>query len=324
MRARIRDRLRRYEDAFKDAGRANAMSTEWLGLRYDVEAQLARAEDLKRFFTAEQWNLLPKAFPPDDEGKPVPVFLLGFPRSGSSLLNQALTMHPDVQGGDELFCLPNVRDRVPQILEDLQPYPRGLAALRNRPETVYRLRREYWSALELAGVLEPGTTHYVDRLPLNEWDLGFVGLVMPEARIVQVIRHPMDTVLSAFFHDIRHGSLCAFDLEHAARHFVLTQELVAHYREQLPIEILTVKYEDLVTRHKSTLQSVTDFIGVKWHADCLRFHDNEASVRGPGYAELKEPLYNNAIGRYRHYTAGLKPIAPILEPWIERLGYSLE
>jgi len=320
MRGHVRDALRRYEDAFKDFSRANAVAVQWLGLRYDAAAARVRAEELKAFFTADRLATLPKAYPAEDEGKPVPVFLLGFPRSGSSLANQALTMHPDIVGGDELFCLPAVRDRLPQIL-GFAPYPQGLAALQHDPEAVYRLRREYWSTLEMAGILDPGATHYVDRLPLNEWDLGLIHLILPEARLVHVVRHPLDTVLSAFSHDIRHGDLCAFELEHAARHFTLTQELLAHYREQLPVEILMVRYEDLVSGHKATLREIASFIGVPWSADCLRFYDNPTYVRGPSYVDLTEPLYNSAIGRHKHYTNELKSIVPILEPWIEKLGY---
>jgi hypothetical protein len=148
-------------------------------------------------------------------------------------------------------------------------------------------------------------------------------LILPEARYIHVVRHPLDTVLSMFSHDVRHGGLCGYDLEHAARHFVLTQEVLAHYREQLPVKILTLRYEDMVTRHKTSLREMIEFIGAPWSDDCLRFYDNPAYVRGPSYADLKEPLFSDRINRYRHYTAELKPIVPILEPWIEKLGYNL-
>lgn len=323
LRGRVRDRLKRFDDAFKDFSRANALSTDWLGLRYDPAVHLKRAERLKQFFTAERMKSLPVADPPAGEDKPTPVFVLGFPCTGGSLLLQSLTMHRAIVGGDELFCVPNVRDRVPRLLEGAGPYPDGLAALADRPDGVYRLRREYWSMLELAGIMEPGAKYYIDRLPLNEWELGLIHIMLPEARLVEVIRHPMDAVLSLFSHDIRHGGLCGYDLESAARHFVLTRELVEHYREHLPVEILTVRYEDIVARQKQTLQAVTEFIGAEWADDCLRFYDNRTHIRGPAYADLKEPLFNHRVNHYRHYTAELKPVARILEPWVEKLGYSL-
>lgn len=324
LRGQVRDRLRRFEDAFKDCARANRLSSEWLGLRYDAAVHLRRAESLKRFFTTDRMAALPKAVPLEDEGKPTPVFLLGFPRSGGTLALQALTMHQGIVGGDELFCVPNVRERVPAMLDGGAPYPDGLAALADHTDRVYRLRREYWSMLEQAGILDPGAAYYIDRLPLNEWDLGLIHLMLPEARFIHVIRHPMDAVLSLFSHDIRHGGLCGFDLESAARHFALTQDLLTHYRDQLSLDILTVRYEDIVTRHQATLQAMTQHIGADWSDDCLRFYDNPAYVRGPSYAELKEPLFNDRINRYKHYTAELKPVAPILKPWIEKLGYRLD
>jgi hypothetical protein len=174
------------------------------------------------------------------------------------------------------------------------------------------------------GVLQPGAPLFTDKMPLNEFHLGLIALLFPAAPLIHVVRHPLDVILSVFSNQLTHGFYCAYALETAARHFVLVSELVEHYRTELALRYLPVRYEDIVDDQGTQIRRMLDFLGLNFDPACLSPHENRRYARTASYAQVTEPLYDRSRGRWRQYRRHLEPLIPILEPALDRLGYGVE
>jgi Sulfotransferase family len=191
-------------------------------------------------------------------------------------------------------------------------------------EGLDNLRDYYLQKVRQMGVPREDAAWFTDKMPLNETHLGLIALMFPEAPLVHVARHPLDIMVSALSNHFSHGFYCASSLMTAATHYVRVMDLVQHYRSEMQLRYLSVRYEDMVTDQETTVRTVLDFIGEPFDPRCLRFHENQRYARTASYAQVTEPLYDSSRYRYRHYRERLEPIVPILAPVIERLGYRIE
>jgi hypothetical protein len=167
-------------------------------------------------------------------------------------------------------------------------------------------------------------TRFTDKMPLNETHLGLIALLFPEAPLIHVLRHPLDIMVSAASNAFTHGFFCAAALETAATHYVRVMELVQHYRAEMTMRYLPIRYEDIVKDQEASVKSMLAFAGEKFDKACLTFHKNRRYARTASYAQVAEPLYDRSVERWRHYRAHLEPVIPILKPMIEQLGYSVD
>jgi hypothetical protein len=131
-------------------------------------------------------------------------------------------------------------------------------------------------------------------------------------------------VLSVFSNHLTHGFFCSYELETAARHYALTMDLVAHYRSEMLLRYLPIRYEDVVDDQETSVRRMLDFIGEPFDPACLKFHENKRYARTASYAQVTEKLYSRSRFRYRNYREELAPVLPILAPVIERLGYRVD
>ena len=211
------------------------------------------------------------------------------------------------------------------MLDSPLTYPEALAELwmGDHREDLDNLRDHYLRKVAQLGVTAENTIWFTDKMPLNETDLGLISMLFPQSPLLHLVRHPLDVVLSVFSNLLTHGFYCAYALESAARHYVLVMDLVAQYRGELALRYLPVRYEDIVDDQEGTIRRVLDFIGEDFDSGCLAFHENRRHARTASYAQVSEPLYDRSRYRYRHYLTQLRPVIPILQPVIERLGYSI-
>ena len=186
------------------------------------------------------------------------------------------------------------------------------------------LRDYYLQRVLQLGILEPGAEWFTDKMPLNETHLGLIALMFPRAPLIHVLRHPLDVVLSVFSNHLTHGFYCSYALETAARHYARVMELVEHYRSEMTLRYLPVRYEDIVDEQEASVRRILEFIGVPLDRSCLDFHENRRYARTASYAQVTEPLYDSSRYRYRHYLTELAPVIGLLEPMIRRLGYSVD
>ena len=320
---RLLDKIGRYDEAFAayDAGKAalrEATSTAYLD---EFAAQnIAR---LKGFFTRRRLATLPRATMRSDCAQP--VFILGFPRSGTTLLEQTLTAHPRIAAGDELPFVHEITALMPRMLDSPLSYPEALAELwmADHREDLDNLRDHYLRKVAQLGIVPKGAGWFTDKMPLNETNLGLISLIFPQAPLLHVIRHPLDVVTSVYSNLLTHGHYCAYSLESVSTHYLRIADLMEHYKAELDMRYLAVRYEDVVDHQEESIRKVLEFIGEEFDPKCLAFHENRRYARTASYAQVSEKLYDRSRYRYRHYLKQLAPAIEILGPVIERLGYSV-
>ena len=321
---RLLDRMGQHGEAFAAFAAGKARARELGAPTYLAESAAELADRLRGFFTAGRLATLPRAGRRDEVARP--IFILGFPRSGTTLVEQTLSAHPRIVAGDELPYIHDITGALPRMLASPLAYPEALAELwmGDQREALDTLRDHYLQRVRQSGILTSGAAWFTDKMPLNETHLGLIALLFPDAPLIDVIRHPLDVVLSVFSNHLTHGFYCAAELESAARHFVLIADLVQSYRAEMELRYLPLRYEDLVADQETSVRRMLTFIGATFDAGCLDFHKNRRYARTASYAQVTEPLYLRSRYRYRAYLRELAPVIPILAPVIARLGYAIE
>jgi tetratricopeptide (TPR) repeat protein len=321
---RLLDKLGRYDEAFDALSEGKRLYREISGLQYREDEAARLAQRLKTFFTERRLNALPRAGLKENVAQP--LFILGFPRSGTTLVEQILCGHSRVSAAGELPFVNEMTAAMVRLLESPTTYPEALAELwmGDRRQGLDELRDFYLERFRQLGILNDGTGWFTDKMPLNEMHLGLISLVFPQSPLIHMLRHPLDAVLSTFSHSMTHGFNCSYALETTARYYVLVMELVEHYRAQIPMRYLAVRYEDVVTRQRDSVQRMLDFVGEPFEEECLNFHANRRYAHTASYAQVTEKLYATSCYRYRNYLKRLEPVIPMLEPIIQRLGYSID
>jgi len=318
------DKMGRSAEAFAAFTEAKRTLRELTGLGYLAEEATASAQKLAGFFTAGRLAILPRAEVRADIAQP--IFIVGFPRSGTTMIEQTLSAHPKISAGDELPTINELTTLMPRMLNSPLAYPEALAELwmGDQVEGLDNLRDYYLQRARQLGAINKGASWFTDKMPLNETHLGLIGLIFPQAPIIHLLRHPLDVVLSVFSNHLTHGYYCAYDLTTIARHYVLTMELVEHYRREAPMRYLQVRYEDVIADQEGKVREMLQFIGAPYDRRCLDFQENRRYARTASYAQVTEKLYDRSRYRYRAYRKQLAPVIPILEPVIRRLGYEIE
>src|SRR4051812_2185601 len=249
---------------------------------------------------------------------PSPVFIVGFPRSGTTLLDTLLmnvpSLHvleePRMVGGAVLSAL-GAEERIGSLTTD----------------EANRLRRVYFEDLDKLSPPRPGQT-VVDKNPLLMARMPLIHRLFPDARIVFVERHPCDSVFSCFMANFQiNGAMRSFtDLEEAALTYDTVFDIWTRAETLLPLQVHRIRYERMVEDLEGEMRPLLDFLGLPWDEKVL---DNRASaarrdhIRTASYSQVTEPIYRRAAGRWQRYRAQLAPILPILAPWADRMGYEL-
>lgn len=316
------DTMGLHAQAFEAAARANAVKRDQLGFVYDGDRHAGDAARLKKTFTAARFRTLTRGAPASDNEEQ-PIFICGFTRSGTSLVEQILSAHSGICGGDELPFIFDLAANATGILGSELPFPDCLFETppAGQAAPLQVLRQRYLARLRLTSILEPGVRRFTDKMPMNELHLGLIHGLFPEAKIIHVVRHPLDAVLSTFFTDATHGGHCSYDLAAAARHYRLALDMAEHYRGKLGIPLLRVRYEDIVADIHGQTGRMLDFIGVDFEEQCLEFHRNPRYARTASYAQVTRRLYDSSVYRHRHYREPLQPVAAGLKAAIRRLRY---
>jgi tetratricopeptide (TPR) repeat protein len=321
---RLLDKVGRYDEAFAAYAESKRLVRTLSNQTYLDEAANNLMGRMKAFFTAQRLSFTPRAGVRSDG--PHPIFILGFPRSGTTLTEQILSAHPKIAAGDELTFVNEITQIMPRMLNSPLAYPEALAELwmGDQREGLDNLRDYYLQRVRQMGILEDGADWFTDKMPLNETHLGLIGLLFPEAPLIHVLRHPLDVVLSVFSNHLTHGFFCSYELETAAKHYVRVMDLVSHYRAEMALKYLPIRYEDIVDDQEGSVRRMLSFIGETFDDRCLDFTENRRYARTASYAQVTEKLYDRSRYRYRNYRAHLEPVLPILKPVIDRLGYTVD
>jgi len=304
-RGKLLERLERYDDAWQDFVAAKRkLAAEGGGLQYKADAVEALYGRFKQFFTRENFNRLPRAKPRSDV--PQPIFIMGLPRSGSTLVEQIVASHSQVKRGGELAFLGELRKLAGDLLPAQQPFPENLAQswTADRQYVAAVFRDYYLARAERHGLLAADVAFFTDKMPFNEIYLPLLKMAFPQAKIVHVMRHPLDVCVSAMSNPVTQGFNSGYRLEDTAHHLAAVFELSEAYRHELDLGDYVLRYEELVTDPPGQIRKLLGYLGLPFEEGCLRTRIDDAS-----------------LNRHTHYAQQLKACLGRLRPMMTGYGY---
>ena len=244
---------------------------------------------------------------------PAPIFIVGLPRSGSTLVEQILASHSSVEGTMEL---PNILTQVRE-LDRLDPrgdgYPERMREL--QPASLAQSGRRY---LAETRPLRSGRPHFIDKMPNNFSHVALIHLILPRATIIDVRRHPLDACFSTYKQYFAEGQSFGYDLEDLGRYYRCYLALMDHWNSVLPGKVLHLQYEALIRDPDGMIRRLLRHCGLPFESACLNFHQTQRSVRTASAEQVRQPLYSSAVGYWKHFESELEPLKRALGNCLER------
>jgi hypothetical protein len=234
----------------------------------------------------------------------MPIFVIGMPRSGTTLIEQIIASHPLVHGAGELQTFNDViltvrgPDGNPLRYPDFMPALDAAALRQIGARYVADVRK-----------LAPSGERVTDKMPSNYYFAGFIHLALPNAKIIHSIRNPVDTCISCFSKLFTAEQNHTYDLAELGRYYKRYETLMSHWRRVLPAKtILDIRYEDVVADLEKQARRIIDYCGLPWDDRCLSFHETDRPVRTASATQVRQPIYKSAVGRWRVYEGQLEPL----------------
>jgi tetratricopeptide (TPR) repeat protein len=302
--AKAYEHVGNWESAFAQLLAGNALKRRQIV--YDEAAALAQMNRTR--------ELLTRKFMEDRQGvgepSTVPLFIVGMPRSGTTLIEQILASHPEIFGAGELGLFEQAANAIRDALPQSPPFPDLVSGM--SAEHFRNLGALY---VEKLSQRAPGVARITDKMPANFLFAGLIHLALPNAVIIHAIRDPVDTCVSCFSVHFTRGQMQTYDLAELGRYYRHYRALMAHWRHVLPPgRIIDVHYEDLVGDLEAVARRIIAQSGLAWDARCLDFHRTERPVRTASAAQVRQPIYQSAMGRWRRYENFLGPLLAELAP----------
>ena len=245
---------------------------------------------------------------------PAPIFILGLPRSGSTLIEQVLASHSQVEGTSELPYLGRVAMSLNRNRADGVNYPQAVREL--GPEHLAVLGEDYIRYAQLHRI--EGKLFFVDKMPNNFPVVGFLHLILPEAKIIDARRHPLDACVGNFRQHYAKGQTFAYDLTDIGEYYLQYQRMMDHWNEVLPGRILTVQYEEVVTDFVTQVRRILEYCRLPWEENCITFYETERPVRTASSEQVRQPIYTGSLNFWRNYEDHLDELIEIIEPIRDR------
>lgn len=302
---KAQEQRKNYDAAFNTYQIANGARRKEAGL-FDRNAFDARIEQMISLFSAEFFKARQVWGNPSKR----PVFIVGLPRSGTTLTEQIISSHPDCFGAGELNTLTDLATGTPDILGKAEQSWPSCAPNLNQQQVV-ALGQDY---LDQSGLRAPAEfLRIVDKQPLNFWHLGLIAIALPNASIIHCKRDVRDCGFSIFSHNFNLQQSWSTDLDDIAHYWRGYQRLVRHWVSVTNLRILDVCYEDTVSNIAENSKALLEFLGLPWDDRVLAFHKNERAVQTPSRWQVRQPLYTSSMARWQHYEGKLGPLLNLPE-----------
>jgi hypothetical protein len=300
--------------------KANSLFPKIMKVKYfDKNRYLQEIKIKREFFKKSNIEKWPTLKQPDN--KPNPIFLIGFPRSGTTLLDTILRSHPLIEVIEEKFM-------VKKLIDSLNQLPNGgLEGLKEiENDQLKKIRKVYFDSLESQIQNKNNNKLYIDKLPLNIIHVGAIVRIFPNAKFIVSLRHPCDCVLSCFMQDFKLNDAMAnfLNLDDAAHLYDDVMNLWTQYTSIFSINYHEVRYEKLIESFEPTVRSILNFLELSWNTSILEYSETakkRKNIATPSYYQVTKPIYSYAIGRWKRYRKQTKNIYPILEGWIKKFNY---
>jgi tetratricopeptide (TPR) repeat protein len=238
-----------------------------------------------------------------------PILIVGLPRSGSTLVEQILASHSQVEGTSELPNLGKIATSVGRYRTDNKQFPESLRDLHNRDWRAYG--KQYID--ETRRHREEGTPFFTDKMPNNYSMVGFLHLVLPNAKVINTRRHPYDSCLGAYKQLFGKGQNFTYDMYDLAEYYSQYHKMVSHWHHVIPGKMLDVHYEETVSDLESQVRRILEHCGLPFEQQCVRFWETKRAVRTASSEQVRQPIYTGALGKWRQYEDHLGV-------WKEQLG----
>ncbi len=297
---KIRSDMKQYNEAFAHYAKAKEVA----GSTFDITAYRIFVDRMDKLFTSAFFDTKTDF----GNGSERPVFIVGMPRSGTTLTEQILACHPQITGAGELVEIekiarlitksaPRGSDRYFAYIEDL------------RAEDANKYCKHYLSVLNRCSRT---ASRVIDKTPHNFEALGLIAVLFPNARVIHCRRDPMDTCMSCFTHNFNEAHAYTTELETLGLYYREYDRLMAHWKEVLPVRMIGLQYENLVADTAAGTRRLLDFLGLPWDEACLKFHESERIVRTPSRWQVRQPIYTTSVQRWRRYDEHLGPLKKAL------------
>ncbi len=275
---------------------------------WDPDSMTRYVDRIAELFKPGCMEEAPKSRNPSE----IPVFIVGMPRSGTSLVEQILDCHPEVHGAGELRDIGQLMDSLPQKLKTDKNYPECRDLLTT--PVLDKLAKAHLSRLKK---LDRNASRITDKMPTNFVALSVISQMFPKARVIHCVRNPYDTCLSCFFTSFSFGHRFARDPVHLGRYYADYRRLMEIWRESLDIPIFDVVYEELTANQEEVTRAMIDALGLDWNDACLQFHKSDRYVKTASFDQVRQPMYRSSVARHKRYEAHLGPLREALGPWGE-------
>ena len=289
-----------FAQAFRQYRKANAL--ERRSFAYDPGDNTRTFDRLMRVYS--------KKFFQDRRGfgsaSQLPVFIVGLPRSGTTLVEQIVSSHALAHGAGEVEAFPGVNQAIAQQLSARRPAPECMLGLDRK--TIETYSAQYLKELSAHA---PTAERITDKLPGNFVRIGLIKTLFPHARIICCQRNPLDNCISLFFHCFK-ALKCSFQLAELGRYCLDHQRLMSHWESLFPGEMLKVQYEELVLDQERVSRQIINYLGLEWDDHCLNFHRNERVVMSPSSIQVRQPMHSQSVDRWKPYAAHLGPLIEAL------------
>lgn len=296
---RLHDELREYDKAFYHYRQANTLDAK----EFDEQAVVRQINAFVAAFAPERVGQRPRA----SNRSKLPVFIVGMPRSGTSLVEQILASHPQVYGAGELVDIYEIGSQLPALLGTSNPYPQCLDDLTRR-----NIDPIAQCHLDRLARFSRDAVRVTDKMPHNFVALGLIDLLFPGARVIHCVRDPIDTCLSIYFQRFNDFHGYARDLRSLGQYYRQYQRLMAHWKTVLRIPLMDVQYEELVENQEEVSRKLVEFCEIDWDDRCLRFHESGRFVTTPSYDQVRRPMYKKSVARWKNYEQFLEPLVSAL------------
>lgn len=274
-------------------------------LTYDEADTFKFFDDIREIFNEDYFRNRPF------EGRPtqLPIFIIGMPRSGSTLTEQIISSHPDVFGAGEIKLLSISIGAVRMKYPSLPKFPMMARAM--RPTQFGAVADRYLKTIASYSTTAKRVT---DKLLTNYYFAGFINTLFPNAKIIHTMRNPVDSCLSSYTKLFKDDMPHSYDFRELGRYYGKYYELMAHWRKVLPAgTMMDVQYENVVANTEAKAKEIIAFCGLNWDERCLKFHESDRPVKTASVSQVRKPLYTSSVERWRRYGSGLDLLVEALE-----------
>ena len=300
---RIKESQKDLDAAFTNYAKANA--TWHANGKFDPDHVKMVIDELIRSFTPEVFEIQK----PAGSASTVPVFIVGMPRSGTTLVEKIISSHPSAETAGELKKMGQLARTLWRTRGEELKYPRDIAMV--DPDRLAPFGDQYLA--RLTRDCPQGTLKVIDKLPMNFYQLGLIAILFPRAAIIHCKRDPMDICLSCYLQNFKDALEFSNDLGSLGFYYRQYERLMAHWAQVAPLPILDVQYEEVVAQQETMSRKIVDFVGLDWDDACLNFHETEGTVRTASQWQVRQPVYTSSVQRWRRYEKHLGPLQEALE-----------